>query len=199
MNQLQVFNLLSKALRHGPLDFYEGEHNTRADRSQRVRRVYVPDHVSLTACLRLLCALIMHGLTGVLGVLAILPLVCPQQLPLNSSEGHSKHHVQVHAHEVDAKHILTREFRQFVQDVANNGTIPGLTLGVVHSGDEVEYGSWGRRTEDDDEMTVDVSVRTSLVITSTLTRHHTFALPFIRHCSRSHHAPKRSSRPPSGS
>ena len=102
------------------------------------------------------------------------------------------------AHIASGKRVLTDEFKAFVQDITDKYKVPGLTLGVVHGG-EVEFGAWGRRTEDDDEMTVDVSVRTSLVITSTLTRHHTFALPFIRHCSRSHHAPKRSSRPPSGS
>ena len=55
------------------------------------------------------------------------------------------------------KRILTDEFKAFVQDIADNYKVPGLTLGVVHGG-EVEFGAWGRRTEDDEPMTVDVSL-----------------------------------------
>lgn len=36
------------------------------------------------------------------------------------------------------------------------GGVPGLALGVVHATGESEYGAWGIRSEEGEEMTTDV-------------------------------------------
>lgn len=56
------------------------------------------------------------------------------------------------------KHVITPELDAFIGELVQNGTVPGLSLGVVHL-DKAEFGEWGRRTEDEDVMTADVSTR----------------------------------------
>ena len=53
--------------------------------------------------------------------------------------------------------VLNPKFHEFVQEVVTNGSIPGLTLGVIHAGGDVEFGAWGKKTEDGQNMTADVS------------------------------------------
>ena len=72
----------------------------------------------------------------------------------------------VDAHSSSAsRRVMTPEFKQFVQEIIERYDVPGLSLGVLHGG-EVELGAWGRRTEDNDPMTEDVSARhsTSLIV-----------------------------------
>ncbi len=52
--------------------------------------------------------------------------------------------------------IITPELSDLVEEIMNNATIPGFSLGVIYS-DKVEFGSWGRKTEDGTNMTTDVS------------------------------------------
>ncbi|EKM60499.1 uncharacterized protein PHACADRAFT_179759, partial [Phanerochaete carnosa HHB-10118-sp] len=53
------------------------------------------------------------------------------------------------------KQVITPELSEFVEKIMKGGNVPGLTLGVVHPDGTIELGAFGRKTEDDDEMTVD--------------------------------------------
>ena len=59
--------------------------------------------------------------------------------------------------------VITHELSQFVQEVLNSSTIPGLSLGVVRLTDDkkpvAEYAAWGRQTEEskENDLTPDVS------------------------------------------
>ena len=55
------------------------------------------------------------------------------------------------------RRVLTPELNDFIQEVVANGSIPGLALGIVHSGGVQEFGAWGKQTEDDDPMTAEAS------------------------------------------
>lgn len=55
--------------------------------------------------------------------------------------------------------IITPDLSEYVQQLREQWNIPGMTLGVVHSGGKVELEAWGQRTEDGDEMTTDVSTQ----------------------------------------
>ncbi|KZT69404.1 beta-lactamase/transpeptidase-like protein [Daedalea quercina L-15889] len=61
--------------------------------------------------------------------------------------------------EVKTKHAITSELSEFVTDLLQSSTIPGISLGVVHtsSGErpDIELKSWGRMTEDDDKLSPD--------------------------------------------
>lgn len=52
--------------------------------------------------------------------------------------------------------IITPELSEYIETLRSEWNIPGITLGVVHSGGKVELGAWGRKSEDGDEMTTDV-------------------------------------------
>lgn len=56
-------------------------------------------------------------------------------------------------------YAITPDVKQFAEDVLRNGSVPGLTLGVVHSNGVVELEQFGRKTEDGATMTTDVSVQ----------------------------------------
>ena len=56
------------------------------------------------------------------------------------------------------KVILTPELTKFIQEVVTNGSLPGLSIGIVHSGGVVEFGTWGKKSEDGEKMTSDVSL-----------------------------------------
>lgn len=55
-----------------------------------------------------------------------------------------------------AKQVITPELSALVERLMEDANVPGMTLGVVHSGGNVEFGAFGRKTEDDDKMTADV-------------------------------------------
>lgn len=44
--------------------------------------------------------------------------------------------------------VINTELRQFISEVLKDANIPGLSLGVVHSGGVVEVEGFGRRSED---------------------------------------------------
>ena len=77
----------------------------------------------------------------------ILGLGAAQQVPLEVSKGHVI--------------AITPEVKQFAKEVLHNGSVPGLTLGVVHSNGHVEFEAFGKKTEDGANMTIDVSLGTS--------------------------------------
>ena len=90
-----------------------------------------------------------------LATLALASYVCAQQTPFSTENTLGR----AGSTGGNANRVLTPELKQLVQDVVDNGTVPGLSLAVVHDGDVVEFETWGRKTEDGDEMTVDVSPR----------------------------------------
>ena len=60
------------------------------------------------------------------------------------------------------KHLITPDLSALIQQTIQDAQTPGLSLGVVHfnsSSKEIgtEFGTWGVRNEDGDEMTQDVS------------------------------------------
>ena len=54
------------------------------------------------------------------------------------------------------KRAITPEIKEFAQDLVHNGSVPGMTIGVVHSNGVVEFEAFGIKTEDGDNMTADV-------------------------------------------
>ena len=59
--------------------------------------------------------------------------------------------------------ILTPDFVQTVQEIVNEGGIPGLTVAVVNKTGPAEIGAWGINSENGTNMTTDVR-RTSLTL-----------------------------------
>lgn len=57
----------------------------------------------------------------------------------------------------EIKQVITPELSEYVEKVMKDNNVPGLALGVVHSNGTVELGAFGKKTEYDDGMTVDVS------------------------------------------
>lgn len=99
--------------------------------------------------------LTMRTFTSIAAVVAAaVSSVCAAQVPLHALASTDAQHDVGNS---DATRVLTPEFDKFVREVVANGSVPGLTLGIVHPGGKIELGAWGRRTEDDDPMTVDVS------------------------------------------
>ncbi|KAI0343583.1 beta-lactamase/transpeptidase-like protein [Trametopsis cervina] len=54
-----------------------------------------------------------------------------------------------------SKEAITNEIRQFIKDLQDNGTIPGISVAVVHSDGVVELEGFGKKTEDGVGMTAD--------------------------------------------
>lgn len=56
------------------------------------------------------------------------------------------------------------EFDGFIEEIMKNGSIPGVSLGVVRLGEDrqpiVQLGSWGRKTEDGNGHDLSPDVRT---------------------------------------
>lgn len=83
-----------------------------------------------------------------------------------ANRAHSRSHLdQAHfdtqlrtscSREAGLKKVITPELEDLIVGILNEATVPGLTLGVVHSGG-VEFGSWGKKTEEGTNMTTDVS------------------------------------------
>ncbi len=61
-------------------------------------------------------------------------------------------------HGGELKPVITPELSDFIGEAMRNDMIPGLSLGVVHSG-IAEFKSWGKRTEVGAIMTTDVRNR----------------------------------------
>ena len=77
------------------------------------------------------------------------------QVPLQHSFAADEHE--------GSKHAITQELSQFVMDLMESSNIPGISLGVVHTGGgdtepDVELKSWGRMSEDGDKLSPDVSL-----------------------------------------
>lgn len=56
----------------------------------------------------------------------------------------------------DFKRAITPELSEYVEGLLKDAGVPGLALGVVHANGESEYGAWGIRSEEGEEMTTDV-------------------------------------------
>ena len=56
-----------------------------------------------------------------------------------------------------SKQAITPELSELIRKLMNEANVPGMTLGVIHSSNVVELETFGRKTEDDDKMTVDAS------------------------------------------
>lgn len=56
----------------------------------------------------------------------------------------------------NSRKAITPELSNFIEGLVKDATVPGLALGVVHADGESEYGAWGIRTEEGDDMTTDV-------------------------------------------
>ena len=97
---------------------------------------------------------VMFSLINAAVVLAIISCADSSQVPFTQSPQHENDSAV--GGRVVTKHVLTPEFNKFIAEALANGTVPGLTLGVVHPDGEVEFGAYGRRTEEGDAMTTDV-------------------------------------------
>ena len=56
----------------------------------------------------------------------------------------------------ERKYAITPDVKQFAQDLLSDGTIPGMTIGVVHFDGFIETDAFGSKTEDGLEMTPEV-------------------------------------------
>jgi hypothetical protein len=63
----------------------------------------------------------------------------------------------------EGRSAITPELRQFIQDLQLNGTIPGISIAVVHSGGKIELEGFGESSEDGDKVSTEVR---SLVLSS---------------------------------
>lgn len=52
---------------------------------------------------------------------------------------------------------LTPSLVEYIENQVDTKQLQGVAVAVVHSNDSIEYGAWGLRTEDGDEMTTDVN------------------------------------------
>jgi CubicO group peptidase (beta-lactamase class C family) len=52
--------------------------------------------------------------------------------------------------------LLSPDLRGYIDAVVEENGIPGMAISVIHSGQEVEYGNWGVRSEERSPMTSDV-------------------------------------------
>lgn len=53
--------------------------------------------------------------------------------------------------------VLTSEFDEYITYMMELWSVKGISVAVVRSGSDPEYGAWGERSEDGQRMTVDVS------------------------------------------
>ncbi len=72
---------------------------------------------------------------------------------LCGSLAQQQHYLPLHAQKPQ---IITRELRQYIDGLLEEGRIPGLSLGVVHPGGVVEVEGFGRRSEDGARTTPEV-------------------------------------------
>lgn len=83
----------------------------------------------------------------VIGIAAVTSSGClADQIPLTSEQIFPS---------TSAKRVVTPEFTKHVKQLMGTGKIPGLTLGIVHPDGQVEFGAWGSKTEEFDNMTTD--------------------------------------------
>ena len=57
-----------------------------------------------------------------------------------------------------ASPIISNGVQEYIGDLVGKFNVSGLALTVVRPDGEVEYGSWGNRTEDGDKVTPEVSL-----------------------------------------
>lgn len=57
--------------------------------------------------------------------------------------------------------VIDKKFSAFVDDVLSNWGVKGLSLAIVHSDVEVEYGTWGIQNEEGDKVASKVRANTS--------------------------------------
>ena len=93
--------------------------------------------------------------------------------------------------------ILTPDFIQYVQEIADSEGIPGLTLAVVSKTGPAEFGAWGIKSENGTKMTTDVR-RTFVGRLECTDGFMNYYVPY-RHCSTLHPAQRPSSQRPWGS
>jgi len=51
---------------------------------------------------------------------------------------------------------ITPTVVQFIQNTMKTNHVPGLAISVVHTNSPSEFGAWGNKTEDGEQMTTDV-------------------------------------------
>jgi hypothetical protein len=77
-----------------------------------------------------------------------------QQQPLLNRPSHE-------AKAFENGHIIDSKLSDFVQDdILTKRGVKGMALTIVKPNNEVEYGTWGVRSEKDDEVTPDVRLTT---------------------------------------
>lgn len=54
--------------------------------------------------------------------------------------------------------VLSKELTNTVAAILKNNTVPGYSLAIIRPGQDVEFGSWGNRTEEGDKTTPQVSL-----------------------------------------
>lgn len=64
-----------------------------------------------------------------------------------------QHYLPLHAQKPQ---VITKELRKYINGLLEDGRIPGLSLGVVHSGGVVEVEGFGRRSENGARTTPEV-------------------------------------------
>ena len=89
------------------------------------------------------------GIPVLFSLTLALQAACQQQyLPVDALNG-TAHGTQV----------INAELRHFIDGLLKDAKIPGLSLGVVHSGGVVEVEGFGRRSEDGARVTSQVTYR----------------------------------------
>lgn len=61
------------------------------------------------------------------------------------------------------KQAITPELSMYVENLMRKEGVPGLALGVFQNSGESEFAAWGKRTEDGEPLTTDVSKATLYV------------------------------------
>ncbi|KAI0087730.1 beta-lactamase/transpeptidase-like protein [Irpex rosettiformis] len=83
-------------------------------------------------------------MTTVLAVLCAALTIVAQQQQFATKESSTAH--------ATGRHAFTPELRKFIEDLRQNGSIPGLSVAAIHSEGRVELESFGTSTEDGDEL-----------------------------------------------
>ena len=100
-------------------------------------------------------------------LLLLVAQVVARQVPLDTWHG-------------TLRSALSPEVKAFAHEVVTNGSIPGLSLGVVHLDGHTEFETFGIKTEDGDKMTTNVSVVLEL---PRLSWTHPYNVPdTVQHC-----------------
>ena len=98
--------------------------------------------------------LLLLGLSPIIGVQVVQRLAGDSQDPLQSTASLA---------ESRAKHAITPELSQYITDLLTSANVPGISLGVVHTSNDMEHPdieleSWGRKTEEGSGSDLDPDV-----------------------------------------